>query len=71
MHKLIDSKIRKPVPLSIKLAIQILKEEYDSALITFSQLYKISKLKQLSADLPLFKPIQSDSRFVPYLDLIR
>ena len=32
---------------------------------------KNGKLKQLSADLPLFKPIQSDPRFIAYLDRIR
>lgn len=71
MHKLIDSEIRKPIPMQVRFAIHILKEEYDSAFILFSQLAKNGKLRQLSADLPLFKPIQSDPRFIPYLDRIR
>jgi hypothetical protein len=71
MHKLIDSEIRKPIPMQVRFAVHILKEEYDSALILFSQLAKNGKLRQLSAELPLFKPILSDQRFIPYLDRIR
>jgi hypothetical protein len=70
-RKLIDTEISKPAALSVDLALRILREEYDSAHLLLVRMAKSGKIKELSADWPLFRPILDDKRFTSYLDRIR
>lgn len=69
--RLVEAKIPKPATLTVNLALHIIRKENESALVLFARMAKNGKIKGMSADWPLFKPVLTDQRFAPFLERIR
>ena len=66
--KLINSQIQRPANQTVKLALYILKGDYDLAIILLKNLIASGKTGGISRDWPLFRPLLNDKRFSMLLE---